>query len=98
MYLANCAAWRKRGAPWFAHYNHVRPHQGIEGLVPADRFFSAEAALRTTMEARLARDELLLALEEMPRDQQLSLVGERAVYGLTRNWNGRSAGRHSENR
>lgn len=98
---------RDRLGHWFARYNPVRPHQEIDGLVPADRFFGAEA-LRTTMEARLARDELLLALEEMPRrslylfgqvgDQQLSLVGERALYGLTRNWNGRSAGRHSDNR
>jgi transposase InsO family protein len=39
---------RDRLGHWFSHYNHFRPHQGIDGLVPADRFFSAEAALRTT--------------------------------------------------
>jgi transposase InsO family protein len=78
---------RERLGHYFAHYNHFRPHQGIDGLVPADRFFGAEDALRKTLEARMVEDELSLALEQTPRksvyvfgqvgDQQVSLHGER---------------------
>ena len=78
---------RERLGHFFAHYNFFRPHQGIEGLVPADRFFGAESALRTTLEAQLAADELGAALGEPPRrsvylfgqigDRQVSLHGER---------------------
>jgi len=77
---------RERLGHFIAHYNHFRPHQGIGGLVPADRFFGAEDALRKTLEAKLSRDELATALSTSPRqsvyvfgqvgDQQVSLVGE----------------------
>jgi transposase InsO family protein len=78
---------RERLGHYFAHYNHFRPHQGIGGLVPADRFFGAEDALRRSLEARMVQDELSAALEQTPRksvyvfgqvgDQQVSLHGER---------------------
>ena len=78
---------RERLGHYFAHYNHFRPHQGIGGLVPADRFFKAEEALRSTLEGRMERDELASALAEPARkslyvfgqvgDQQVSLHGER---------------------
>ena len=77
---------RERLGHYFAHYNHFRPHQGIDGMVPADRFFGAENALRLTLEAQMAANELKLALDLPPRrpvylfgqigDQQVSLVGE----------------------
>ncbi len=86
---------RERLAHYFAHYNHFRPHQGIDGLVPADRFFKAEEALRQTLEARMERDELSAALAETPResvyvfgqvgDQQVSLHGERGRIVLVTN-------------
>jgi transposase InsO family protein len=78
---------RKRLVHFFAHYNFFRPHQGIDGAVPADRFFGAEHALRRTLEAQLSQRELEAALEEAPRksvylfgqigDEQVSVVGER---------------------
>jgi transposase InsO family protein/transposase-like protein len=78
---------RERLAHWFAHYNFFRPHQGIDGLVPADRFFGAQEALRKTHEARLSQRELDEALSDAPRrgvylfgqigDEQVSMVGER---------------------
>lgn len=78
---------RERLGHFFAHYNLFRPHQGIDGLVPADRFFKAEDPLRKTLEARLAPSELDAALAETPRksvylfgqvgDEQVSLVGEK---------------------
>jgi transposase InsO family protein len=78
---------RERLGHWFAHYNHFRPHQGIEGLVPADRFFDAKEQVRQTIEASLAANEMALALGEPLRkpvflfgqigDQAVSLHGER---------------------
>ena len=78
---------RDRLSHWIANYNHFRPHQGIDGLVPADRFFGAEDATRKSVEERLSKDELDLALSEAPRrsvylfgqigDRQVSMHGER---------------------
>jgi transposase InsO family protein len=72
---------------YFRHYNHFRPHGGIGGLVPADRFFGAEKAVRDGVEAAIEKNELQLALGERPRtsvflfgqvgDEQVSLHGER---------------------
>jgi len=78
---------RERLGHFFAHYNHFRPHQGLDGMVPADRFFGVESEVRCALEASLARNELLLALGEPPRqpvylvgqigDSKVSLHGER---------------------
>ena len=78
---------RERLAHFISHYNHFRPHQGIGGLVPADRFFGAESALRQTLEAELSNRELRLAIDQPQRkpvflfgqigDEQVSLHGER---------------------
>ena len=78
---------RERLEHWFRHYNHFRPHQGIGGLVPADRFFGAEKAARAAIEAAMDKNELLLALGERPRasvflfgqvgEERVSLHGER---------------------
>jgi transposase InsO family protein len=78
---------RERLEHWFAHYNHFRTHQGIDGLLPADRFFGAGSAVRDELEARMGADELRAALEDEPRqslylfgqigDRQVSLHGER---------------------
>lgn len=78
---------RERLSHFISHYNHFRPHQGIEGLVPADRFFGAEKALRQSLETQMAGHELSLALGEAPRksvflfgqigDRQVSVHGEK---------------------
>ena len=78
---------KERFGHFVAHYNHFRPHQGIDGMTPADRFFGAETQVREALEKNLSRNELLLALGEPPRkpvflvgqigDQQVSLHGER---------------------
>lgn len=78
---------RERLSHFISHYNHFRPHQGIEGLVPADRFFGAENALRKSLEAQMANHEISLALGESPRksvflfgqigDRQVSVHGEK---------------------
>ena len=37
----------ERTAFWVKYYNYNRPHQGIGGLCPADRFFEIQHALKT---------------------------------------------------
>ena len=45
---------------WIQWYNFKRPHQGIGGLVPADRFFGVEGGMRDVMEkgAVMVRDSM----------------------------------------
>jgi hypothetical protein len=49
------------------HYNFQRPHQGIDGLVPADRFFGAASEVRQTLQARVAANALELARQGAPK-------------------------------
>jgi transposase InsO family protein len=49
------------------HYNFQRPHQGIEALVPADRFFGAASEVRKTLQARVAANALELARNGTPK-------------------------------
>lgn len=72
-----------RLAHYIRHYNFQRPHQALDGLVPADRFFKAAAHVRAEIERAIADNELRLALEQPPRkpfyvvgqlgDQRLSI-------------------------
>jgi transposase InsO family protein len=48
------------------HYNFQRPHQGIDGLVPADRFFGAAPEVLQTLQARVASNALELARQGRP--------------------------------
>jgi transposase InsO family protein len=48
------------------HYNFQRPHQGIGGLVPADRFFGAAPEVLQTLRARVAVNALELARQGRP--------------------------------
>lgn len=58
----------QRRIGWFIdHYNFQRCHQGIDGLVPADRFFGAASEVRRTLEARLAGNALELARNGVPK-------------------------------
>jgi transposase InsO family protein len=73
------------------HYNFARPHQGIEGLAPADRFFGAAAEVKKTLQARVAANALELARNGVPKapfylagqvgDQPISVhsEGERLI-------------------
>lgn len=68
------------------HYNHFRPHQGLDGMVPADRFFGVENEVRKLLEDSIEKNAIRLAVDEAPRtpvfligqigDQPLSLHGE----------------------
>jgi transposase InsO family protein len=58
----------ERIAIWVKYYNHKRPHQGIGGLCPADRFFEIATELRQTIEKGIAENTLELALRGRPVD------------------------------
>ena len=58
---------RERIRFWIQHYNHKRPHQGIDGLCPADRFFEIQNELRKTIEAGIKENLLEMALRGEPR-------------------------------
>jgi len=48
--------------------HHKRPHQGIGGLCPADRFFEIQAELKKTMEQGIADNVLEMALRGKPKE------------------------------
>jgi transposase InsO family protein len=58
---------RARIGHFIDHYNFQRPHQGIEGLVPADRFFHAAPQVRRTLAERVDKNALRIARDGMPR-------------------------------
>ncbi len=49
------------------HYNFHRPHQGVGGAVPADRYFEAAAEVKATLLARVASNAEELARNGVPR-------------------------------
>ena len=55
-------AARERVRFWVQYYNHRRPHQGIGGVCPADRFFEIRSDLRKVMEQGIAENVKELAL------------------------------------
>jgi len=59
---------RERIRNWVQYYNHKRPHQGIGGLCPADRYFEIQAELRKTMEQGIADNVLEMALRGKPKE------------------------------
>ena len=52
---------------WVKYYNHKRPHQGIGGLCPADRYFEIQGELRKTIEQGIQENLLEMALRGKPR-------------------------------
>jgi transposase InsO family protein len=48
------------------YYNFQRPHQGIDGLVPADRFFGAAPEVLKTLKERVVANALELARQGRP--------------------------------
>ena len=52
---------------WVKYYNHKRPHQGIGGLCPADRYFEIQTELRKTIERGIQDNLLEMALRGKPR-------------------------------
>jgi transposase InsO family protein len=58
---------RQRIGLFIDHYNLQRPHQGIGGLVPADRFFHAAPEVLKTLKARVTQNARELAQKGVPK-------------------------------
>lgn len=85
---------RGRVGHFIDYYNFQRTHQGIGGLIPADRFFDAESEVRQMAEQRIADNALELARDGDPRkpfyltgrvgSETIALHGEGGKVVLTR--------------
>jgi transposase InsO family protein len=58
---------RTRISQFIGFYNFQRTHQGIEGMVPADRYFEAAPEVRRALEKRVSENAKELALHGEPR-------------------------------
>jgi hypothetical protein len=66
---------RQRIGLFIDHYNFQRPHRGVDGLVPADRFFGAAPEVLKTLRQRVAAQALELARHGVPK-QPFYLTGQ----------------------
>jgi transposase InsO family protein len=71
----------ERTAFWIKYYNYKRPHQGIGGLCPADRFFEIQHELKKTLERGIEDNALELALRGRPLDPfyMVGRMGDQSV-------------------
>jgi transposase InsO family protein len=60
---------------WVQYYNHQRPHQGIDGACPADRFYGMEGDVAEAVRQGCAKNALRLALGQEPQ-APLYLLGQ----------------------
>jgi len=71
----------ERCSYWVKYYNYKRPHQGIGGLCPADRFFEIAHDLKRTLEQGVEDNALELALRGRPVDPfyMVGRMGDQSV-------------------
>jgi len=77
---------------WLQYYNFKRPHQGIGGLCPADRFYEVSHDVRQVVEQGIADNVLQMALLGVPRkpcylvgrmeDQSVMVMAEKGRLKL----------------
>jgi transposase InsO family protein len=60
---------------WIAYYNHQRPHQGIDGMCPADRFYGVADGVEEALKQGWQENSLRLALGQETRPP-LFLLGK----------------------
>jgi hypothetical protein len=58
---------QRRIGHFIDYYNFQRTHQGIDGLVPADRYFGAGSEVLATLKKRVAANALELARQGIPK-------------------------------
>jgi hypothetical protein len=58
---------RERLKLWVKYYNHRRPHQGIGGLCPADRFFEIQGEMKKLIQTGIQENLLEMALRGQPK-------------------------------
>lgn len=79
--FASFADARQRLDHWIGYYNHQRPHQGIDGACPADRFYGVAGDVEEAVKQGCAENALKLALgqETRPPLYLLGKLGETDV-------------------
>jgi transposase InsO family protein len=72
---------RARIKLWVKYYNHRRPHQGIGGLCPADRYFEIHTQLKKTLDQGIADNVLEMALRGKPKSPfyMVGRMGQQSV-------------------
>jgi len=78
---------QRRSMLFVQHYNFQRPHQGLEGLTPADRFFRSAPQVRAAIESTVAANALRLS-KEQPARPPFYLVGRLGDRDLAINASG----------
>jgi transposase InsO family protein len=73
--FASFADASQRLAHWIAYYNHQRPHQGIDGACPADRFYGVYGDVDEALRQGCQENALRLALGQETR-HPLYLLGK----------------------
>lgn len=58
---------RERLTHWFGHYNFFRPHQSLDNVTPAERFFGVQDGLKKVIAETVAKNAEVMALSERPR-------------------------------
>ena len=66
---------RQRLDHWVAYYNHQRPHQGIDGACPADRFYGVAGDVEEALKHGCQENPLRIALGQETRPP-LFLLGK----------------------
>jgi len=74
-YFASFADASQRLDHWVGYYNHQRPHQGIDGLCPADRFYGVADDVEEALKQGCRDNALQLALGQETRPP-LYLLGK----------------------
>ncbi len=73
--FASFADARQRLDHWIGYYNHQRPHQGIDGACPADRFYGVSGDVEEAIRQGCSENALQLALGQETRPP-LYLLGK----------------------
>lgn len=73
--IASMEELQQKVLEWVKFYNYQRPHQGIGGLVPADRFFGIEKPIREAMEKGAAMVKDALVVDPKRLKEPMYLVG-----------------------
>lgn len=85
---------RERLKYFIDHYNYQRPHQGLDGQVPADRFFGVADEIRSVIEKTVTENSIRIAVGELPRppafligqvgDQRIAFHGTSGAFYLSK--------------
>jgi transposase InsO family protein len=73
---------RRRVGLFIDYYNFHRTHQGLDGLIPADRFFNAAPEVLRTLKERVAANALELARNGVPK-KPFYLTGQVGGQGFS---------------